>query len=196
MVEASFFNAFHWSAPNQRAVLIFSRRMVSLQWGLFIYCFSNAVLAVLVEVLLYGFLGILLFGWAPEHHWRVQQAWLPRLGFGLLCLNSLPDQFAQLSARQSEVTHDGLPFRLTESDTPLLREPCPHTRWSGLQIHCKREGPREVRSAERIQRESSTLYVRSSPGRGVAAGYTGAKRASSLASALLRLYSTRRSSDK
>src|SRR4030095_3739399 len=94
------------------------------------------------------------------------------------------------SAWQSEVTHDGLPFPLTESDTPLLREPCPHTRWSGLQIHCKREGPHEVRSAERIQRESSSLHARSSPGRGAAAGYTSAKRDSSLASALLRLYST------
>src|SRR5215469_4728444 len=66
----------------------------------------------------------------------------------------------------------------TESDTPLLRESCPHTRWSGLQIRCKREGPHEVRRAERIQRESSSLHARSSPGRGVAAGYTGAKRAS------------------
>ena len=71
-----------------------------------------------------------------------------------------------------------LTFPLTESDIPLLKEPCPHTRWSGLQIHCKREGPHEVRRAERIQRESSSLHARSSPGRGVAAGYTGAKRAS------------------
>src|SRR5215469_8110959 len=89
-----------------------------------------------------------------------------------------------------------LPFPLTESDTPLLREPCPDTRLSGLQIHCKREGPHGVHSVEHIQRESSSLHARSSRGRGVAAGYTGAKRASSLASALLRLYSTRRSSDK
>ena len=68
-------------------------------------------------------------------------------------------------------------YSLTESDTRLLREPCPHTSWSGLQIHCKREGPHEVRRAERIQRESSSLHARSSPGQGVAAGYIGAKRA-------------------
>jgi hypothetical protein len=55
MVEASFFNAFHWCAPNQRAVLILSRPIVPLKWGVLIYCFSNAVLAVLVEALLYGF---------------------------------------------------------------------------------------------------------------------------------------------
>src|SRR4029077_12971158 len=108
--------------------------------------------------------------------------------FGLAsgCLASTLCQINSLNfAHGNPVTHDGLPFPLTESDTPLLREPCPHTRWSGLQIHCKREGPHEVRSAERIRRKSSSLYARSSPGRGVAAGYTGAKRASSLASALL-----------
>ena len=102
------------------------------------------------------------------------------------------------TARPSSVVQVpvSLIYSLTESDTRLLREPCPHTSWSGLQIHCKREGPHEVRRAERIQRESSSLRARSSPDRGVAAGYTGAKPASSLAWALPRLYSTRRSSDK
>src|SRR5215467_10276350 len=97
---------------------------------------------------------------------------------------------------KAEVAHDALIFPLTESDNPLLREPCPHTRWSGLQIHCRREGPHEVRSAERIQRESLSLHARSSRGREVAAEYTGAKRASSLASAPLRPCSKRHSSDR
>src|SRR5215813_3729738 len=57
-----------------------------------------------------------------------------------------------------------LPFLLTESDTPLLREPCPHTRWSGLQIHCKHEGPFFFNSAASTQIYTLSLHARSSPG--------------------------------